>query len=175
MPPAPAWLARLPAIRAALVGLDVPVLGRAEVEKLFGLRRRQALRLLAPLAELQAGRTGLVRRDALLAWLDALQGKKAVILEQARRQKLHAALDARLGELAREKAAARPIAIPAPSPEGAGSWPPGVGLTAPGEIRIHFSTAEDLLGRVLLLAEQAAWDPEGFAAFIAAAGGGELP
>ncbi len=175
MPPAPAWLARIPAIRAALEGMDAPVLGRAELEKLFGLRRRQALRLLSPLATLEAGRTGWVERERLLGWLGGLQGKKSVVLEQARRQRLDEALDRRLGELAREKTRdrdlARPVALPAPAPDGAGPWPPGIRLAAAegsAELRIRFTTPEDLLGRVLLLAEQAAGDPEAFAARLAA-------
>ncbi len=180
MPPAPAWLHRLAEIRAALERMDVPVLGRAEVETLFGLRRRQALRLLAPLATLEAGRTGWVERERLLGWLDGLQGRKSVVLEQARRQRLDEALDRRLGELARararEKELGRPVALPAPGPGNAGPWPPGVTLAAAeggAELRIRFSTAEDLLGRVLLLAEQAAGDPEAFAARLAVGTSGD--
>ena len=169
MPPTPAWLARLPQIRAALARLDTPVLGRAEVEKLFGLRRRQALRLLTPLVRLQAGRTGLVERAALLAWLDSLQGKKPVVLEAARRQKLDRSLELQLATLAREaEAHRRPVALPQTGEDG-GSWPPGVNLV-PGELRIRYSGAEDLLGRILALTELAAADPDRFAAQLESLG-----
>ena len=168
MPPAPAWLSRLPEIRATLERLDTPVLGRAEIEKLFGLRRRQALRLLAPLATLEAGRTALVPRARLLAWLDSLAGKKTVALEQARRCRLDAALDTQLETLAREaKARRRVVDLPEPAADGE-SWPSGISLSAPGELRIRYERAEDLLGRVLALTELAAGDPDRFAARVEA-------
>ena len=172
MPAACTWLPRLAAIRAALEGMDVPVLGRAEIEKLFGLRRRQALRLLAPLATLEAGRTGLIQRQALLDWLDSLAGKKSVVLEITRRQKLDRSLDAHLQILAREaESRRRAVVLPEPANDEKG-WPAGVSLPAPGELRIRYERAEDLVGRILLLTELAAEDPGRFAARVEKHGAG---
>ncbi len=176
MPAAPTWLPRLAEIRAALEQLDVPVLGRAEIERLFGLRRRQALRLLSPLATLEAGRTGLVERQALLAWLDSLAAKKSVALEIGRRQKLDRSLKLHLQTLARQ-AEARRRAVELPEPVDEENWPAGVTLASlsedGGELRIRYRRAEDLLGRVLALTELAAQDPGRFAARVEKHGGGQ--
>jgi hypothetical protein len=45
MPAKPEWLLRLPDIRAELEHLDVPVVDRAGIERIFGLRRRRAIEL----------------------------------------------------------------------------------------------------------------------------------
>lgn len=167
MPPAPAWLARIPHILAALEQLDIPVLGRAEIELLFRLRRRQALRLMGPLTGLQAGRTGLVERTALLSWLEALNRKKPAVLEQARKQKLHAALAVHLETLVREAESRRTI-TPPPAAQRDHGWPPGV-TARDGVLQIRYAGLEDLLGSILVLTEQAAENPERFAARLEAA------
>ena len=180
MPAAFTWLPRLAEIRAVLAGMDAPVLGRLEVERLFGLRRRQALRLLSPLATLEAGRTGLVRRETLLEWLDGLAAKKSVALEITRRQKLDRSLDNQLQALARQaEARRRAVAVPESDGVDEDAWPAGVTLTHlsenGGELRIRYEYAEDLLGRVLALTELAAEDPDRFAARVEKHGAGREP
>jgi hypothetical protein len=46
MPAKPAWLLKIPEIIRMLEAFDVPVVDRAIIERLFGLRRRQAIELL---------------------------------------------------------------------------------------------------------------------------------
>jgi hypothetical protein len=48
MPAKPEWLLRLPEIRAELEHLEVPVVDRSGVERIFGLKRRRAIELLTP-------------------------------------------------------------------------------------------------------------------------------
>lgn len=55
MPANPAWLLKIPQIIAMLESIDVPVVDRAMVERLFGLQRRQAIELLHRLGGYQAG------------------------------------------------------------------------------------------------------------------------
>ena len=72
MPAKPEWLLRLPDIRAELEHLDVPVVDRAGIERIFGLKRRRAIELLHQFGGYQAGRTFLVERRGLLQALEAL-------------------------------------------------------------------------------------------------------
>src|ERR1035441_3888487 len=72
MPAKAAWSLKIPNIVAALETFDVPVVDRAIIEHLFGLRRRQAIELLHRLGGYQAGRTFLVDRHVLMANLRRL-------------------------------------------------------------------------------------------------------
>ena len=60
------WLLRLPEIRAELEHLDVPVVDRAGIEHIFGLKRRRAIELMHQFGGYQAGHTFLVDRARLL-------------------------------------------------------------------------------------------------------------
>ena len=172
MPAAPAWHGRIPAIRATLDQLDTPLLDRAAIETLFGLGRRQAIRLLATLGGHQAGKTFLVTREALVQYLDALATRRPIISEIARRSRVRDALlmieaeaQASVPSARQEKALAMPVAAPPQS--GRESWPEGVSLDRPGELRIRFQSAEELLGRIFALTEDAATDFESFMGRIA--------
>jgi hypothetical protein len=172
MPAIPAWHSRIPAIRATLGRLEEPLLDRAAIETLFGLGRRQAIRLLTALGGHQAGKTFLVTRDALLERLDALAAQRPIASEIARRTRVRDALLALEDEvrssapsIRREKALATPVA--APPPASRDKWPEGVSLDRPGELLIRFETAEELLGRIFALTEDAAADFEGFLKKIA--------
>ena len=151
----PKWHARLPEIRAALDALESPALDRAMVEELFALSRRQALRLMAAVHPHRKGRPSLIPRAALLASLDTLLAKRPIQGEILRKRRLRESLLA----LERE---ARPRTSPVtPSPNSL-PWPEGVSIPALGCLEIRFATGEELLGRVLALAEEAARDFDGF-------------
>jgi hypothetical protein len=172
MPATPAWHGRIPAIRDTLDQLEAPLLDRAAIETLFGLGRRQAIRLLATVGGHQAGKTFLVTREALLEYLDALAVRRPVATEIARRSRVRDALLALEAEARasvpstqQEKALAMPVA--APPQRGRESWPEGVSLGGPGELLIRFTNAEELLGRIFALTEDAATDFEGFMRKIA--------
>ena len=190
VPPNPSWYAHLPAIRAALEELDTPALDRAMVEELFGLSRRQAIRLMAQVRPAQPARHGVatvVARAELLGWLDRLLSHKPVhrpvqgsvqgpvqgsvqnAVQGALRRR--AALRSELAAAAREAEARHTpvvpvtasVTYPAPMPENpAGGWPEGIALAAPGLLTLRFASAEHLLGLVLALAEEAAGDYAGF-------------
>jgi hypothetical protein len=162
MPRAAHWLARLPEVRALAAALDSPLLDRGMIEELFGVSRRQAVRLMNGITPPRPGRATLLPREQLLAWLDALAAARPVRGELARRRHLQAELRAGLAAGRREAGGSRPIAAP-PPPDDAG-WPGGITLDAPGVLRIRFDSPEELLGRVLALAEDAAGDYTRFAA-----------
>jgi hypothetical protein len=72
MPAKAAWLLRIPDIVALLESFVVPVVDRAIVERLFGLRRRRAIELLHRFGGYQAGRTFLIDRKILIEQLQRL-------------------------------------------------------------------------------------------------------
>ena len=149
----PKWHARLPEIRAALDALESPTLDRAMVEELFALSRRQALRLMAGFLPHRKGRPSLLPRAALLASLDALLAKRPIQGEILRKRRLRESLRALELEARPRTAPVTPASLP---------WSEGVSFPAPGCLEIRFSTGEELLGRVLALAEEAARDFDGF-------------
>ena len=144
MPAQPAWLLRLPAIRAALSALAVPVLDRAMIEEVFVVRRRRAIELMHHFGGYQAGKTFLVDRASLLRQLEVLEAGGEFRQERARRRRLSEDLD-------RAKASLRAMAVPIPAPENIGDLPNGAQLR-PGELRIAFRDSEDLLRQLLELA-----------------------
>ena len=66
MPAKPEWLLRLPEIRAELEHLDVAIVDRAGIERIFGVRRRRAIELMHQFGGYQTGRTFLLDRVRLL-------------------------------------------------------------------------------------------------------------
>src|ERR1039458_733211 len=88
------WLLRLPEIRAELEHLDVPVVDRAGIEHLFGLRRRRAIELMHQFGGYQAGRTFLVDRARLLEALQSLESQEDYAVEKRRRERLQDVVEA---------------------------------------------------------------------------------
>jgi hypothetical protein len=159
VPPTPAWMARLPQIRAQLEELDSPALDRAMIEELFGLSRRSAIRLMGSLGKPEPGKAMLIKHHRLLAMLDDLLATRPVQGEIVRKRELRA----KLAALERE-AQPRTTPITPPSPDPTQVWPQGVTLDAPGALTIRFRSPVELLGVVLALAEDAAGNYESFAA-----------
>ncbi len=83
----------LPRIIEELRRLPVPGLDRAVIEKLFGLKRRQAIQLLHRFGGYQAGRTFLLDRQELLDQLEAIRDGETFRYEQRRRRRLVAELE----------------------------------------------------------------------------------
>ncbi len=167
MPPKPRWHADLKQIRSAALKLDAPFLDRQAVEKLFGLRARQANNLMKRLGGYRIGLSVVVGREDLLARLDQLALPRDVASESRRKARV-------LEELNGLRNHARPRRVTPPPARAAGaSLPAGVRIAAPGEMTILFSSPEDLLGRILGLAQSAAGDFAAFAAGLEAEPGPE--
>jgi hypothetical protein len=160
MPAQPLWFLRLPAIRATVSRLEGPVLDRAAIEDLFGVRRRQAIALLHRFGGYQAGRTFLVERTSLLRQLEALESGAEFLAERSRRRRV-----AEDVEEARRQLPAKRVRIEA-GPETfrrqLGDLP-GVELAA-GQLRIRFAGTADLLRQLLELAMAIQNDYERFRA-----------
>jgi hypothetical protein len=107
----------------------------------------------------QVGTSKVVARDKLLAGLEKMGAHRGVATaETKRKSRLIEALEA-----VQRKPRPRRIVPPPPPPRpSSSSLPPGFAITAPGELRLQFSTPEELLGRIQSLLEAAVKD---FASF----------
>ena len=163
MPAKPEWLLRLPDIRAELEHLEVPVLDRCGIERIFGLKRRRAIELLHQFGGYQAGRTFLVERRGLLQALEALQSQDGYVAERRRRERLRDVVEA-----SREHLLATQVCIPvrpATSRPNLDRLGPGVHL-APGILSIEFVQPIDLLEKLYYLAQAITHDFDKFEGLV---------
>ena len=161
MPAKALWLLQIPEIVALLETFDVPVVDRAIMERLFGLRRRRAIELLHRFGGYQAGRTFLIDRRLLIEHLRHLAEGEELQRESQRRERLGHTVD----QLRRQQAAARVRILVEPDVfnRKLTDLPPGVALEA-GHLHIAFSGTEDLLGKLFELSQAASNDFDRFRA-----------
>ena len=162
MPAKPEWLLRLPEIRAELEHLEVSVVDRAMIERIFGLKRRRAIELLHQFGGYQAGRTFLVERRGLLQALEALESEDGYV-ERRRRERLRDVVEA-----SREHLLATRVRIPvrpAKSRPSLDRLAPGVHL-APGMLPIEFLQPIDLLEKLHGLAQAITHDFDKFEGLV---------
>lgn len=157
MPVQPSWHLRVPEIRAALGSpASPPFLDRPAIEKLFGLRRRQAIRILTACGGYQVGRTFLISREALLCYMEEVQ--QAGSVDRLRQRKLR--ISAALNEVANHVAAQRTQIRTDPEllARRPADLPAAIELVAPGKIQISYHGATDLLAQIAELAAAATND-----------------
>jgi hypothetical protein len=161
MPAKAAWLLKIADIVGQLEVFDVPVVDRAIIEHLFGLRRRRAIELLHRFGGYQAGRTFLIDRHRLIDQLRLLAEGEDYQAESRRKERLGQKVD----QLLRDHAAAC-VSIPV-QPDVFGrklaDVSAGVALE-PGHLHIQFSGAEDLLSKLYELSQAAGNDFDRFRA-----------
>jgi hypothetical protein len=157
MPKLPIWYLRVPEILGELRSPDAPpFLDRSAVETLFRVSRRQAIRLLGCASGYQVGKTFLVDRQALIAFLEHLEDSGAAREARVRKRRVGMALN----EVANHAAAQRvqvPVAPDALRRRPA-DLPAAIEIVAPGKLQISFQGAEDLLVHLVELASAAAND-----------------
>jgi hypothetical protein len=91
MPRSSSWRHRVSQILAALRTLDCEELQRAQIESLFGLQRRAALRLMAPLVSASRNGSWQVNRQRLILWLEGFE--QEVTEERERHKRVLQALN----------------------------------------------------------------------------------
>jgi hypothetical protein len=159
MPAKPQWLLRIPEIIHQLRRLDLPVVDRMIVERLFGLRRRRAIDLLHSFGGYQTGRMFLIDRLRLIAQLEAVRGGSEFHYEERRKERLVETLD----KLRKQSAAAR-VAIRVDRETMSSKMADlGDGIRLqPGRLTVDFRDGEDLLSKLFRLAQSVANDFEKF-------------
>jgi hypothetical protein len=90
MPRPASWRYRIFEILAVLRTLDHAELDRAQIESVFGLQRRAAIRMMAPFVAGNRKGSWRVERDRLISWLESLEAE--VKGEQLRHQRVMKAL-----------------------------------------------------------------------------------
>ena|ERR1019366_1580815 len=153
------WLLRLPEIRAELEHLDVPIVDRAGIERLFGLKRRRAIELMHEFGGYQTGRTFLLDRARLLEALQSLESRDDYAVEKRRRERLRDVVEA-----SREHLVLTRVQIPvraAATRPSLDRLAPGV-LLLPGVLSIEFWQPIELLEKLYWLAQAIGHDFERF-------------
>src|SRR5947209_4267774 len=108
MPSKPVWLLVVPEILQQLEVFDVPVVDRGSIERLFGLRRRQAIELMHRFGGFQAAsKTFIIDRQQLIEKLRAIAGGEDFQAETERKGRLVESI-----EQLRRNRAARQVRIP---------------------------------------------------------------
>jgi hypothetical protein len=159
MPAKPEWLLRLPEIRAELEHLDVAIVDRAGIERIFGVRRRRAIELMHQFGGYQTGRTFLLDRVRLLEVLQSLESREDYSVEKRRRERLRDVVEA-----SREHLILTRVQIPvhaAAMRPSLDQLSPGV-LLLPGTLTIEFQRPIQLLERLYWLAQAISHDFERF-------------
>jgi predicted metal-dependent hydrolase len=158
MPAKPIWLLHIPEIIAQLEAFEIPVVDRAIIERLLGLRRRRAIELMHRFGGYQTGRTFLVGRTQLIEALRGLAEGHEFLDEVRRKERLQNSID----EAHRYRAAAR-VKIPI-KPDVMERKMPGLAgiVLEPGHLHIQFGGAEDLLAKLYELSRAAANDFDRF-------------
>ena len=150
MPNHPTWLEHVPDILDRLQAEETPpLLDRQAIEHLFGVRRRQAIHLLHRFSGYQVGRTFVVSRDAVRAFLEDRQTNGT--WEVVNTKKNH--VIAFLGE-ARQALQAPVLALPTKkfSEITLDGLPAGIHLK-PDQLTIQFQGATDLLEKLFALSQ----------------------
>jgi hypothetical protein len=159
MPAKPEWLLRLPEIRAELEHIAVPIVDRAGIERIFGLKRRRAIELMHEFGGYQTGRTFLLDRARLLEVLQSLELREDYSVEKRRRERLGDVVEA-----SREHLMSMRVRIPVRAAAARPSLDrlaPGV-LLLPGVLTIEFQHPVELLEKLFGLAQAISHDFERF-------------
>jgi hypothetical protein len=155
MPAKALWLLHIPEIVAQLEVFDVPMVDRAIIEQVFGLRRRRAIELLHRFGGYQAGRTFLIDRRLLIGHLQSLIEGDDFQRESRRKERLGGVI-----ERLRESQTAARVKIPAPRDVRSrmvAGLSAGIALE-PGHLHIEFSGTEELLTKLYELSQAASND-----------------
>ena len=150
MPVPPTWMPRLTEIMDATRKLESNDLDRAQIMRLFGLRRRAALLLMKPLEPRRVRGCWRIDRARLMTWLED-QCRDAE-RERARRDRLTRALLAADLSLPRRPGAFLSVAATQEMRRQAvQGLPPGVSLTvgSPSRLEAEFETLADLAEKLL--------------------------
>ena len=158
----PKWFQQVADAIAALRASSVPVIDRDGIERLLGVSRRDAIRLLHRFGGYQAGRTFLIDKEQLIIALEAVHRGEDFGRESRRRERLAEKLEGASRELQ-----ARQVKLPvAREHQSNSSLPFGIHIRRPGILEVEFRSSEELLGRLFELVQIAGRNFEEFRRLI---------
>ena len=150
MPRKSEWIEQLPSALEELRQFPASVVDRAILEKVLRIERRTAIRLMNRFGGFQTGKTFLIDRLQLIEQLEQLDCGDDATVERDRRARLADEL-----EKTRRLAPGRKVKIDVASDvrdRRMKDLPAGIHLQ-PGELRIEFFGAEDLLRHLFELSQ----------------------
>ena len=152
MPAQPSWHVRVPEILAALSVPDSPpILDRSAFERLFQVRRRQAIRLITQCDGYQVGKTFLAGRENVISFLESIKRSGKADAARGHRVRVGAAINAAANQRAAEETRiVRPRALD--------SLHAAISFPSAGKVQISYEDATGLLTRLVELATFAAND-----------------
>jgi hypothetical protein len=153
------WFLDIPRIIAQLEAMTVPVVDRAICERLFQVRRRQAINLLHGFGGYRSGNSVLIDRQLIIDTLRKIDSDPDVEIERRRKQHLIEELD----KTSRFRTAAN-IRIPVAADVNSLKLPNlshSIQLSS-GQLSIQFENAVQLLTHLYELCQAAVNDFEGF-------------
>ena len=164
VPNHPLWLEQTPAILERLQAENTPpLLDRSAIEHLFDVRRHQAIYLLHRFSGYQVGRTFVVSRDAVIAFLEKLLAGGALPSVQNKKNRV-------IEFLGEARQSLQGPAIPLPSKKFSdltlAGLPAGIRLQ-PDQLTIQFQGATDLLEKLFALSQALANDYEALESALA--------
>jgi hypothetical protein len=145
----------LDGIVSRLRDLDTPVVDRSVVERVFSVKRRQAIEMLHDFGGYQSAQSLLVGRLELIGKLEAMLSSEEVVFERERRKRL----DEQLKQSRPHRV--RISITPTTLTRVVSSLPEGIRLK-PGRLEVDFSSTEQLLSRLFELAKSAENDYDAF-------------
>jgi hypothetical protein len=124
------------------------------MEALFGLKRRQAINLMHTIGAVRVSHEIAIPQRDLVSWLEQMISNPARCREIRRQDRV-------IGRIVDLKAetAARAVKIVLPESAPAAELPAGVSLQ-PGFLTVSFSSEQQLLERLFLLARALATNPQ---------------
>lgn len=164
MPAQPLWIERLPALLAQVTRPDAPAWwDRPAIERLFGLRRRQAIALLGKMGARRIGTGFAIERTTLLRFLEHPHRRNAFRDDQA-----HAVRVAGQLAIAQRDLAGRAIPIPTafdPERIDFAGLPAGIELQR-HQLTVSFETPTELLEKLFALGKALMNDYDTFEAAL---------
>ena len=159
MPAYPSWLTRIPAAIGQLRPLGDRLVTRTDIEVMFGLSKRAALILLRRVGAVRVGISLAIPADRLLSEFEHLSESGDFGLAMERRRCVQSAVRFERAHHVRFRVPAQADAVQ--------GLPAGVRVV-PGEITVTFSTVEEGLQRLFLLAQTITADYDRFARIASA-------
>ena len=155
LPDNPSYIHKVAGILAeARAPKPIPFFRRRDIEALFGLKKRQAVNLMHRIGAVRVSRELAVEQPDLVQWLEELLSDPSAVAEWQRHEKVIK----RIVDMKAETAA-RAIKIVLPEGAPANDIPAGVSLQ-PGLLTVAFSSQQELLERLFLLARAFATQPD---------------
>jgi hypothetical protein len=156
----PFWLSRVSEILDTARNSQIPFLDRGAVERLFEVRKRQAIRLMHRIGGYHVGKAFVVGQPAAVEWLKKVSASPDAYWAEAARERLEISIEEARALRGRQ----RKFMVGLDARERRLEGLPATIQLKPGELKIEFAGAEDLFRQLYELGQAIGNDYERFRA-----------